>query len=269
MIARIRTRLTYTNVALTLALVFAMTGGAYAAKKYVITSTKQISPKVLSSLKGAKGPAGARGPAGERGAPGAQGGPGPQGVPGAGEPGKEGKAGTNGVSAEGKSFTGPKGSCKEGGVEVKSANPATFVCNGSPWAAGGTLPEGASEHGTWAIAGNPNTPAVLETGISFPIPLATALPEAKTHIIGIEEGSGEAKEAAAIKSGECTGTWQSPGAASGNLCVFVTPSSSESNLHFADPESENAGAGVSGAILSQLVTSSGIVAVNGSWVVTG
>ena len=40
MLKAICKRMTYANVALTLALVFAMTGGAYAAKKYLITSTK-------------------------------------------------------------------------------------------------------------------------------------------------------------------------------------------------------------------------------------
>jgi hypothetical protein len=39
MFSKIRKRLTYANVAMTLALVFAMTGGAYAAKHYLITST--------------------------------------------------------------------------------------------------------------------------------------------------------------------------------------------------------------------------------------
>ncbi|MGH2879601.1 MAG: hypothetical protein ACRDK4_08360, partial [Solirubrobacteraceae bacterium] len=58
---------------MTLALVFAMTGGAYAAKKYLITNTKQISPKVLKQLKGAKGPAGPAGPEGKAGAPGSPG----------------------------------------------------------------------------------------------------------------------------------------------------------------------------------------------------
>ncbi len=46
MFSMIRKRLTYANVAMTLALVFAMTGGAYAAKKYMITSKKQIKPSV-------------------------------------------------------------------------------------------------------------------------------------------------------------------------------------------------------------------------------
>ena len=44
MFSRIRKRLTYANVVMTFVLVFAMTGGAYAASKYVITSTKQIKP---------------------------------------------------------------------------------------------------------------------------------------------------------------------------------------------------------------------------------
>ena len=39
-----RTRLTYANVAATLALVFSMTGGALAAKHYLINSTRQINP---------------------------------------------------------------------------------------------------------------------------------------------------------------------------------------------------------------------------------
>ena len=64
---RKRLHLTPGTVIATLALVFAMTGGAYAAGKYVITSTKQISPKVLKSLKGATGKAGATGATGATG----------------------------------------------------------------------------------------------------------------------------------------------------------------------------------------------------------
>src|ERR1700679_3432209 len=97
MFSRIRRRLTWANVAMTLALVFAMSGGAYAAGKYIITSTKQISPKVLASLKGAKGkpgPAGPQGPAGAQGAQGAGGAQGPVGAQGSpGTAGGEGKAG--------------------------------------------------------------------------------------------------------------------------------------------------------------------------------
>jgi hypothetical protein len=78
-------RFTYANVAATLALVFSMTGGAMAAKHYLINSTKQISPKVISALKGKAGPAGpagAQGPVGKEGALGKEGGPGKEGPAG-------------------------------------------------------------------------------------------------------------------------------------------------------------------------------------------
>src|SRR5258708_35900172 len=85
-----RKRITYANVAATLALVLAMSGGALAANHYLIHSTKQISPKVLKALKGNVGPKGAAGTTGASGTPGKegpagkegkQGGPGPVNVP--------------------------------------------------------------------------------------------------------------------------------------------------------------------------------------------
>ena len=100
MFSAIRTRLTPATAIATVALVFAMTGGAYAAHKYLITSTKQISPKVRSALKGASGPKGAAGPAGPAGPQGPAGGPGARGEKGEtgarGETGPEGKAGPRG-----------------------------------------------------------------------------------------------------------------------------------------------------------------------------
>jgi hypothetical protein len=81
-----RRRLTYANIAATLALVFSMSGGALAASHYLINSTKQISPKVLRKLKGTAGAKGAAGMPGTNGTPGAPGAEGPQ--------GKEGPAGS-------------------------------------------------------------------------------------------------------------------------------------------------------------------------------
>ena len=50
-----RVRLSYANVIATLALLLAMSGGAIAATHYLITSTKQISPRVLRALRGRQG----------------------------------------------------------------------------------------------------------------------------------------------------------------------------------------------------------------------
>jgi|GEM_PF-3528553 len=75
----------YSNLAATLALVFAMSGGALAASHYLISSTKQINPKILKKLKGATGktgPAGVTGKEGPAGKEGKTGPPGPEGVSG-------------------------------------------------------------------------------------------------------------------------------------------------------------------------------------------
>src|ERR1700704_4470693 len=86
-----RKHLSYANVAATVALVLSMAGGAFAASHYLITSTKQISPKVLGKLKGRRGPAGPQGPTG---AIGPQGPGGPQGNRGpAGQRGEQGPPG--------------------------------------------------------------------------------------------------------------------------------------------------------------------------------
>lgn len=98
MLEALRKRITPATLIAVLALVLAMTGGALAAKKYVITSTKQISPSVLKKLTGSPGP---------QGASGAKGDPGP-----AGRDGTNGTNGTNGqtgfteVLPAGKSLTG-------------------------------------------------------------------------------------------------------------------------------------------------------------------
>jgi hypothetical protein len=88
-----RTHITYANVAATLALVFSMSGGALAARHYLLNSASQINPKLLRSLRGSTGPSGATGPAGAQGTPGAAGATGRQGPPGPeGREGREGRA---------------------------------------------------------------------------------------------------------------------------------------------------------------------------------
>jgi hypothetical protein len=69
-------------VVLTAAIVTILAGTSYAARKYVITNKKQIAPKVLKQITGARGPAGAIGAQGPQGPAGASGPQGPQGPAG-------------------------------------------------------------------------------------------------------------------------------------------------------------------------------------------
>ncbi len=81
-----------------LALALALGGTAIAAKRYLITSTKQISPKALQEIAaaGAK-----QGSAGETGATGGSGPQGPKGDPGPeGKPGERGPPGPPGPPGE-------------------------------------------------------------------------------------------------------------------------------------------------------------------------
>jgi len=208
MFSLIRKRFTYANVVLTLALVFAMTGGAYAAKRYLITSTKQINPKVLKALTGKPGPAGS---AGSQGPAGTQGLAGPQGS--AGTKGENGASGINGTSVTSKEVKTTETACsKQGGSSFTDGSTTTLACNGkegSPWTAGGTLPSGKTETGIYSVrkTDNANNEFAIAP-ISFPIPLPASPEEATFIPVG---GTG---------TGGCKGTAQKPEAEPGNLCVF-------------------------------------------------
>jgi hypothetical protein len=246
MFSRIRKRLTYANVAMTLALVFAMTGGAYAANKYLITSTKQISPKVLASLKGKNGKNGTNG---TPGATGPQGPTGPTGKDGA--PGSEGKEGATGKE-------GPAG--KEGpeGTEGKE---------GSPWTAGGTLPSGQTETGTYLISSP--TGAGTEFGyalanISFPIPLLASIP--KDHVVYVD---GTVPSECENSTHAGTASPSNPEAGPGYLCVYRSSSANmnESEMEIFNPVNGANGASVAGAILFEEPTGAEAFA-DGTWAVT-
>jgi Collagen triple helix repeat (20 copies) len=246
MLSFIRKRLTYGNVAMTVALVFAMSGGAFAAGKFLITSTKQIKPSVLAQLKGkagASGASGAQGPAGPSG---------PQGPAGAaGAKGETGAPGTPGAKGE----KGEKGSKGE---------------KGEPWTAGGTLPKGSTETGNWAAGISPSA-EVLLAPISFTIPLAAPLtnalecgepgkPACVTHVI--EPGG-------SLPTG-CTGSVAEPGAEAGNLCVFVAEKDANVLGITVHPNSfAGSGAGTTGALLTALNFPSGEMYGSGTWAVTG
>lgn len=291
MLSKIRKHFTFANVALTVALLFAMTGGAYAAGKYLITSTKQISPKVLKALagkpgvKGATGPAGPQGPAGVAGAKGETG-------PG-GKEGPAGKDGSNGESVAAKEVKTTEATCeKHGGSSFTAGGTTTLACNGkegkegkegSPWTAKGALPVGSSETGQWSFVQNKTRERAeaMSASISFTIPLAKALGEANVHFIGPEEGEGEPK--VNLPTG-CSGNYAAPKAASGNLCVFtervldystLEPLPLNAGTAVIDAETGEVGAGTSGAYIFSrgAVTTPGeteaLIFGSGDWVVTG
>jgi len=202
MFSRLRRHMTYANVAATLAVVFAMSGGAYALSgnghaPVVSASVSQAHAakvkkrsKGATGAKGPAGPKGATGPTGAQGPAGAQGERGPAGEKGAaggngkeGAQGSEGPAGPQGVpgpagaSVTAKSFEGKLGKCENGGSEFKvGTGSATFACNGK--SAGGTLEAGKVESGVWSM--NISTASYFgmkEFGypgfvsITFPVPL--------------------------------------------------------------------------------------------------
>ncbi len=224
----LRTRFGIPGIIATVALVFAMTGGAFAAK-YLITSTKQISPSVLKKLKGAAGPAGAPGAAGAQGAAGA-----------AGANGEKGATGPTGPTGE----KGAKGATGSQGLE------------GEPWTAGGTLPSGATETGSWAMLAGEKGVAQL----SFAIPLAAEVPAA--NIIVVKEGEGEA--------GKCTGgTVKNPKADQGFLCVYFGVGEATSvSVQPAHEVVFGLGTSVSGAVFYAEGVKGLLGYASGTWAVT-
>ena len=291
MFSRLRKRFTYTNVAMTLALVFAMTGGAYAASKYLITSTKQISPKVLKALKGKTGTPGAAGSQGLKGETGAAGAVGAIGAVGAvgpiglkgdtggiglkGDTGAKGDPGTAGKSVTSAEFSGSHAGCSEerGGseFEVASSGVKTYACNGSPWTVGGTLPSGKSEKGEWATVSTVTAAKeVLYSPISFTIPLGATV---TGHFIGTnEELAGETNESPAIASGECKGNPGNPEAAPGNLCIFsgnLSKAEPALGIGFMDAGKGAFGeVGAVGAVVVLYSTGAGVANGSGTWAVT-
>ncbi len=237
MFSTLRTRFGIPGVISVIALVFAMFGGAYAA------SNSSGGGKATASAKAKKGP---RGPKGATGPAGPQGLAGPQGAKGdAGANGSNGTNGTNGASAEAVSFAGNQHGCTEGGVEVKSAKPAAFVCNGKKGEDGETgftekLPSGKTETGTWSV-------------FSFTIPLAAAPAVADIHYLPV--GGGETTE--------CPGTVAKPEAARGQVCIYTEEAGSLSYLSFLGfPRPFT-----SGVVINFFVEEEGNAAI-GTWAVT-
>jgi hypothetical protein len=277
MFSRVRTHLSPATAIATLALVFAMSGGAYAAQRYLITSSKQISPKVLKSLKGANGKAGPAGPAGPAGAagPAGVGAAGPQ-----GPAGPAGPAGANGTGVTSKALKAKEGGCVNGGSEFTSESGKTTACNGEKGKegtfGGSTLPEGKTLRGLYSASGFGEA-AKPEPGYgtvhavaNFALPLAA---EPVTHFVTLEEvhkreeGKTEAEGAAPAA---CPGTIEEPGAQAGNLCLFEGVIENGSLPPFPLVSvTGTPGSGYIGLLVTDFTGAKGPILISGSWAVTG
>jgi hypothetical protein len=253
MLSPLRNRFGIPGVISVIALVFAMFGGAYAA-------SDNGGGKATASAKAKKGPPGPRGKTGPAGPQGPTGPPGPTGAKGdTGAAGSNGTNGTNGAPGkDGKSVTStafgpteePAGEpCEElGGSEFESAAATTYACNGepgSPWTAGGTLPQGATETGSWAVVNKEGT----VVPISFSIPLAAGLAGSNVHYVTVEQ------QLNSTQPEGCTGgTAAAPKAAPGHLCVFggwFSTAEAPPVAIFKNTETAP-GAGSSGAVLAYI-----------------
>ncbi len=195
--------MTYANVVATLALVFAMGGSAVAASHYLITSSKQISPKVLKELKapgkpGPAGPAGAAGATGASGATGAAGANGSNGGSGAkgdtGEKGEPGNAG--GPAAHWKKTIEKPGESKTSPATVVLEKVGPFTLSGRCYLEGSnTVAEtyiglSSGEEG-FASESNEDTGEALKGPEEKPVTSEHAVGETSEHeaeFIGPDEG---------------------------------------------------------------------------------
>jgi len=253
MFSTLRTRFGIPGVISVMALVFAMLGGAYAAQS-------SSGGKATASAKAKRGP---RGPKGPKGDTGPQGPAGPQGAPGA-----NGANGAAGKGVETVTFSGSKGICKEGGVEVKSTSAPTLVCNGAKGANGTTgfapeLPSGKTETGSFAYGRLPAGQTQFNVSISFPFTLPEGEGEPEKHV-----------EVTYLKAGDspttpCPGTPAEPLAAPGNLCVYEVDGFGRVPSEEINPETSESfeGAGRTGVVLAFIKGETGGF-VRGTWAVT-
>jgi Collagen triple helix repeat (20 copies) len=227
-----------TTIIAIVALVFAMTGGAFAVSSKggsgnaTAVAAKKKKGKAKPKVKLIPGPKGATGPAGPAGAQGPAGPAGPTGPEGKqGGEGKEGKEGKQGIQGkegkqgiqgeEGESVTVTslsKGNtnCKEGGAEVTNKSGTAYACNGVAGAGGGGGPLQKGETETGVFGGEATALIAAEeeyigyAPITFARPLEKAL-SGGFRVIYPGESS----------TTECPGNTGKPEAKEGYVCLYV------------------------------------------------
>jgi hypothetical protein len=260
MFSLLRNRFGIPGVISVIALVFAITGGAWAAKGVIITKLSQIKPSVQNQLKGKAGPAGPAGlpgPAGAKGDPGAKGG--------------QGNPGTDGTSVTATDIPVGEAECAERGgvlVEEQGSPPGTEICNGedgSPWVAG-TVPTGTVLRGVWAI--QPYTAAAADENILVPISTVVPIKEKSELGIGVLPiFKIQGTEEPSVPGGpHCPGNAGTPTAPTtpGFLCVYAEFNPQTINLK--GPSFGGAGESGGGVVAKPKAVAPGLVQGNGVWV---
>jgi hypothetical protein len=218
MFKALRKHLTPSTAIAFMALVFAVTGGAFAATgggnnngssnasaaKASAAVTRLASAAKAKPKAKVKAKTGPRGPAGPKGATGAAG---PAGATGA--TGAAGPAGATGPAGAG--ATGPAGPVGPAGAQ------------GPPGTTGftKTLPSEQTETGSWSFSSDATTGNHIFASLSFNIPLHEPLNASQVHYInsaGKEITGGNR----GVPSASCSGSAEEPTARPGNLCVYET-----------------------------------------------
>jgi Collagen triple helix repeat (20 copies) len=269
MLSPLRNRFGIPGVIAVIALVFAMFGGAYAA-------SGGNGGKATASAKAKKGPRGPKGPKGDPGPAGPAGPAGPKGDTGAaGAAGKDGTDGSNGKSAETVSFGGAQHGCTNGGIEVKSASPTAYVCNGKNGSNGTfstePLPVGQSLSGAWGTSGGrvEGFKGDLSlVSISFPIAVSPAPTVLLQFTVGSELGlliTDEHSSPTTEFAVHCPGSFTAPDAEPGFLCIYYGEKNAV--LENTDPATLLEGANTFGVVLPFRIEQENGRS-KGSWAVT-
>lgn len=278
MLTRLKRRLDVHGPGVTIgviALVIALTGGAYAAAKGGLNATqkKQVksiaaaeAKKYANSNPGAQGSKGDPGPAGKDGANGQN-----------GTNGEDGKsvvvtpAAAGGIVCEGLGGAEVEEEGSDSPVEVCNGAQGEPGAEGEPWTPNNFLPSGAMETGTWAFTAT----AANTNGIRVPLPFFIPLDPLKENLgPGNVHMQGESNFADFCKGG-LTVTNPEPG----HLCVYANPVEGEfpnegwTGTTFkgiypaSDPAGEEKGANRAGAMLVFTAPPTGVASGSGTYAV--
>lgn len=225
------------------ALVAALTGGAYAAAGLTGKEKNEVK-RIAKQFAGKKGP---KGPAGPAGAQGQVGPAGPVGSPGAaGKDGSPGAPGQNGASVT-LAAEAPGVNCAAGGTKVEVQGQPTskkYVCNGATGFTE-TLPANKTETGAWSVSFTEPDEGGGVQSVSFPIPLAAPLNAA--HVKIVPQGGPVPADCENPAHAGAAGV-ANPEAAPGFFCAYVGSLFEGEIAEIGSPTGAS-GAGVSGAVL--------------------